>query len=50
MNRGKATGLDRVAPEMIKALPWKALRILGQTFERKIGIDTQPVEIAAKKL
>ena len=27
MNGGEATGLDRVAPEMIEALPWKALGI-----------------------
>ena len=41
----KAAGSDRVAPEIINALPWKALRIIRQTFERRyMGIDTQLVE------
>ena len=35
MNRGQATGLDRVAPETIKALPWKSLRVIRQTFKRR---------------
>ena len=45
VNRGKATGLDRVAPEMIRALPWKALIVIRQTFERRfMGFDTHLVE------
>ena len=40
MNRGKTPGLDRVAPEMIMALPWNAQRIIRQTFERRyMGVD-----------
>ena len=51
MNRGEATGLDRVVPEMIKALLWKALRVITQTFEsRYMGSDTQPVESWLKNI
>ena len=34
-NLGRAIGLVRVAPEMIKALPWKALNVIRQIFERR---------------
>ena len=45
MNQSKATGSDRVVPEMIKALPCQALRFIRQTFERRyMGLDTQLVE------
>ena len=36
MNRGKATGVDRVALEMIMALPWKALRAFSTNLREKV--------------
>ena len=49
MNRGKATGLDRVAPEMIKALPWKALRDPTNIGEKVLGSSHPICGIVAEK-
>ena len=51
MLRGKATGLDRVAPEMIMALPWEALRVSRQIFERRyMGLDPTSETLAEKNI
>ena len=50
MLRGKATGFHRVAPEMIMALPWEALRVSRQIFERRyMGLDPTSENFGRKK-